>query len=73
MKRAVRTLIRLVAAGFVLFGSLTFGLEFMRDRMKHAGISVWHCVLGGILVVIGVVLFWTSARLAERLGEDFDE
>ena len=73
MNRAVRTVIRLVAAGLMVIGGMVIGLEFMRDRVKHAQLSVGQCVLGGLLIVAGVVLFWASSRLAERLADDFEE
>ncbi len=73
MKRAVRTSIRLVAAGFMVIGGMVLGLEFMRDRVKHAEASVGQYVLGAVLIVAGVVLYWASSRLAERLADDFEE
>ena len=73
MKRAVRTLIRLVGAGFAVFGFMAFAFEFVKHRVRNAGISVWHCVLGAILIAIGVILFLGSESLAEQLTDDPDE
>lgn len=73
MKRAVRTLIRLIASGSIIFGILEVGLELTRHRMQKAEISLWHCVIGGVLVVLGTILFAVSARLAEQLTDDFEE
>jgi len=73
MKRAVRGLIRLVASGLILFGALEIGLELMRHRMKDVAISVWSCVIGGILILLGIALFFISAKLAEQLTDDYDE
>jgi divalent metal cation (Fe/Co/Zn/Cd) transporter len=73
MRRAVRNLIRFIAAGLVIFGGLEIGLEVMRDRLHKAGINLWHCFVGTILIVAGVLLFAVSARLAEQLTDDIDE
>jgi hypothetical protein len=73
MKRAVRTVLRLVAAGLILFGVLALGLEFLRQRLPEAGLSIGRIALGVLLLVLGGILFALSARLAERFAEDFDE
>ncbi len=73
MKRAVRAILRLAAVGFILFGGLELGLEVVRDRVRQARLSVWHCVLGAGLICLGVILFILSAKLAEWLADDFDE
>ena len=73
MKRAVRTVLRLVAAGLILFGGLALSLEFLRQRLPEAGISIWRCFLGALLLVLGGTLCALSARLAERFTADFDE
>ena len=73
MNRAVRFVIRLIAAGVILFGGLEIALEYLRHRMKNAEISVWQCIIGGILIVLGSFLFWASAWLAEHLTDDSDE
>jgi divalent metal cation (Fe/Co/Zn/Cd) transporter len=73
MKRAVRGLIRLVASGLILFGALEIGLELVRHRMKDVPVGVWSCVIGGVLIVLGIALFFISAKLAEQLTDDYDE
>ncbi len=73
MNRPVRVVIRLIAASLVLFGGLEIGLEYVSHRMRKAEISAWHCVIGGVLIVLGIVLFWASAWLAEQLTDDFDD
>lgn len=72
MKRAVRTVLRLIAAGLMLFGGLELGLEFLRRNLPEARISLWRCLIGAILIALGGTLFAVSARLAEQLGDDFD-
>ena len=73
MKRAIRTVVRLVAAGLILFGGMEIGLELTRHRLRGESIKAWHCVVGSLLIVGGVALFAVSSRIAERLGEDFEE
>jgi TRAP-type C4-dicarboxylate transport system permease small subunit len=73
MKRAVRTVLRLIAAGLILFGALALALEFLHHRLPEAGISLWSCFVGTMLVGLGGALYAMSARLAERFTDDFDE
>ncbi len=73
MKRAVRAIIRLIAAGLIVFGGMEIGLELVRRRVQKAEISVWHCILGVVLIGLGVLIFAVSASLAEQLTDDFDE
>jgi len=73
MKRAVRAILRLVAAALVLFGGLTIGLEVVRHRMRSESVNLWQCLLGGCLIVLGIILIAFSSRLAEKLTDDFDE
>jgi len=73
MRRAVRSVICLTASALVLFGAIEIGFQYMNHRARHADINVWHCILGGVLFVSGLILLGLSAKLAERLTDDFDE
>jgi hypothetical protein len=73
VKRAVRNLIRFVAAGFVIFGGFEIALEFARNRVRKTGFHFWECILGIVLLAIGAILFWASARLAEYFTDDIDD
>jgi|WetSurMetagenome_2_1015567.scaffolds.fasta_scaffold182471_2 hypothetical protein len=73
MKRAVRTVLRLIAAGLMLFGGLELGLEFLRRNLPETRISLWRCLIGALLLVLGGTLFAASARLAEQWTDDLDE
>jgi hypothetical protein len=76
MKRAVRTLIRLVAAGLLVFGGMELGLEgyvYMRHQRSGAEISPWYCIIGAVLIVLGAILFAASSKLAHKLAGDLDE
>jgi hypothetical protein len=73
MKRAVRSVIRWIAAGFLLVGGLELGLEFERYRLRGEAPGWGRCLLGIVLAMAGGVLFWASGRLAGKLTDDFDE
>lgn len=73
MKRAVRTVIRLIAVGVALVGGMNAGLELVRHQMQGAEINLWRVCLGVLGVVLGLVLFATSSALAERLTDDIEE
>ncbi len=72
MQRAFRTIIRLVAAGFVVFGGMQISLEFIRHRVKNSETSLWQYVIGAALVVLGITLFAASSRIAAQLADDSD-
>ena len=71
MRRAVRTLIRIIAAALVVFGGLELVLEYARERT--ASISWGQVILGAALIIVGIALLATSARLAEKFTDDFEE
>jgi hypothetical protein len=73
MKRAVRSIIRLAAAGLVVFGIMEIGLELVRYRLRNAEISIGHCLMGAVLIALGITLFASSARLATKWTDDFEE
>ena len=73
MKSAVRKLIRLIASGMIIFGILEIGLELTRHQMRKTDISIWHCAVGGVLIVVGTILFAASTSLAEQLTDDIEE
>jgi hypothetical protein len=79
MKRAVRTLIRIIAAGLFVFGALEIGLEVahhqvqVRNHVDPVTTNVWHYIIGAILIVVAVILFLGSESLAEQLTDDVDD
>ena len=72
MKRKIRNLIRLLASGLFIAGTMTIGLEMMRQRLPDAEIRKSYLLAGAILVVVGIALFWSSNKLVEQFI-DFDE
>ena len=73
MRRAVRSVICLIASGLVLFGAVEIGFQYMNHRARHAEINMWHCIAGGVLFAAGLILLGLSAKLAEQLTDDFEE
>lgn len=79
MKRAVRSLIRLIAAGLMIFGTLEICLEIahhfvqVREHIEPATTNIWHYVIGAVLLVVGVVLILGAESLAEQLTDDVDD
>jgi len=73
MKRAVRSLIRFIAAGLIGVGIIEMGLEFVRRRTIATELKLWPWIIGAVLIVSGIALFATSARLAEKFTDDFEE
>jgi drug/metabolite transporter (DMT)-like permease len=79
MKRAVRTLIQIVAVGLMVFGVLEIVLEIahhqmqMRHHVSPVRTNVWRYFIGAVLLVVGTVLFAGSDSLAEQLTDDIDD
>ena len=79
MKRAVRTLIRIVAVALLVFGALEIGLEVahhqiqVRNQVEPIHTNVWRYVIGAILFVVGVIFFLGSESLADQLTDDIEE
>lgn len=73
MKRAIRTVLWLVAAGLIVIDGLNMTLELTRHWLRQTNLSIWFCLLWAILIVLGVVLFLKASTLASRLTDDFDD
>lgn len=79
MKRAVRTLIRIIGVAVVVFGLLEIGLEIahhqvqVRDHVNPVKNNIWSYVIGAVLLFVGFILFAGSNSLAEQLTDDFDD
>jgi cytochrome c biogenesis protein CcdA len=73
MKRALRNLIRFVAAGLLVFGGLEIGLELARRRVPNAEVQWWHYVAGAALIFLGGLLAAFSSKLAAHFIDDDEE
>ena len=57
MKRAVRAVLRLMAVGLFVFGGMEIGLEVMQHLLRKVEVKPWPCVIGLVLIGLGVLLF----------------
>jgi hypothetical protein len=73
MRRALRNLFRLLAAGLVVFGAMGIGLEFIRHRLRGAEIRWTYVGVSTGLTAAAIALFATSDRMAARLSDDADD
>jgi hypothetical protein len=78
MKRAVRSLIRVIAFGLAIFGILEIGLEIARQKIHAAQVEPpkshpWQYVIGAGLILAAIILFAGSDSLAEQLTDDVDD
>lgn len=79
MKRAVRSLIYLVAAGLVIFAALEIWLEIahhavqVRDHIEPVKTNIWRYIIGAVLLVVGAILFLGAESLAEQLTDEPDD
>lgn len=79
MKRAVRTVIQIVAVALMIFGVLAIGLELahhqvqVQHHVQPIQTNVWSYVVGGVLLLLAPVLFLGSNSLAEQLTDDYDD
>ncbi len=73
MRRAVRMVLRLAAAGIVLLGGMGIGLEMVRHRMQGAGLNWWKSGLSLLAILAGLFLFLASSSLAEQLTDDVED
>jgi hypothetical protein len=71
--RRARTLIFVVAAGFLIVGGMSVAAYWLKCRHDQVAISVWHCLYLSIPLVIGVVIMIMSGSLARAIEEYLDE
>ncbi|HEU5396397.1 MAG TPA: hypothetical protein VFV81_04465 [Verrucomicrobiae bacterium] len=79
MKRAVRSLIQIIAGALMIFAALEIGLELehhalqVRNHVEPIQTNIWRYVIGAVLLALGLILFAGSNSLAEQLTDDFDD
>ena len=73
MRRAVRTVIALAAAGMIVVDRMFLGLELLKQRTGGGAPGIGRCIAFSILTLAGLVLMWKSSAIAKRLTEDYDE
>jgi hypothetical protein len=70
--KAVRSLLRLIAAGLIIIGALMVGLEFLNHRAKDVEINFLKVAGYTLLLLAGVGLFAVSGKLAAQLTDEDD-
>jgi hypothetical protein len=68
-----RTLIFVVAAGFIIVGALSVAAYWFKCRHEHLDLNVWRCLYLSIPLVIGVAILIMSSSLARAIEDYLDE
>ena len=71
--RIAITIVRIVAASFLLVGFMNLGLYWFKSRHDQTEMSVWHCVYLSIPLVIGVAILVKSSALANWVDQYLDD
>ncbi len=71
--RIALTLVRLVAAGFLVVGAMDLGLYWFQSRHNRVELNPGRCLYLSIPLVIGLALLVRSSALARRLGQWLDD
>jgi len=71
--KAALFITRLVAFGFILFGALPLGTDYLSRRQGNPSGSALWLFLEILSLLIGFVLLLKSGAIAKKLTEDFEE
>jgi hypothetical protein len=71
--RRARSLIFIVAAGFLVVGGLSVAAYWLKCRHHHLEISIWRCLYLSIPLVIGVAILIMNQALARAIEDYLDE
>jgi hypothetical protein len=71
--RIAITVVRLIAAGFLVVGFMNLGLYWFKSHHDHADMSIWRCLYLSIPLVIGVAILVKSSALAQWVDQYLDE
>lgn len=72
LQKAVRSLIRLLAAGTVIINVMLGGLQLLNHRASGREINSFQITFHAFLFLAGVGLFACSTKLAARLTDESD-
>jgi hypothetical protein len=64
-----RKVVRLIAGGFMLVGSLDLFLYWLKCHHDHAPPGIWRCVYLSIPLVIGVAILIKTPALAQYIQD----
>ena len=71
--KKARTLVWLVAGGFMLVGVMDVGLYWYDCQRHQITPNIWHCVYLSIPLVIGLVILLKTSALARRIEDWLEE
>jgi hypothetical protein len=71
--RNAKTVVRLIAAGFLLVGALNLAAYGFKCHHENTDINIWQSLGKSIPLVIGVAILIKSSALADRIEEWLDE
>lgn len=71
--RMAITVVRLVAAGFIVIGVLNLGLEWFKSQHAHTELHTGRCLYLSIPLVIGLAMLVKSSALARWVDQYLDE
>ena len=67
------TVVRLVAAGFLVVGVMNLALYWFKSRHDHAPMNPWRCLYLSIPLVIGLGILVKSSALARWVDQFMDD
>jgi hypothetical protein len=67
------TIVRIVAAGFLLVGCMNIGLYWFKSHHDNTEMNAWRCLYLSIPFVIGVAILVKSSALARWVDQYLDE
>lgn len=71
--RMAVTVVRLVAAGFLIVGAMNLGLYWFKSHHDHTEMNILRCAWLSIPLVIGLVILIKSSALARWVDQFMDE
>jgi hypothetical protein len=71
--KKARTLVWLVAGGFMLVGVMDVGLYWFKCQHDQTTPNAWRCVYLSIPLVIGLVILLKTSALARRIEDWLEE
>ncbi|MDB6028164.1 MAG: hypothetical protein JWM68_4387 [Verrucomicrobiales bacterium] len=72
-RKAVASVFRLVALGFIFVPLILFGLDFFASKTKQAPAGTLSMILKGGSFLFGLILLFAAGSIARKLTRDLDE
>jgi hypothetical protein len=72
-RRNAKTVVLLVAFGFLIVGILNLLLEWLKCRHDHTQLGILRCIYLAIPILIGVIILARSRAIVDRLEDYLDE